>query len=47
MVAKVRLQHVNGEGDNESKLLLPNILFTIFIAAMNSIKHTLRNFFKC
>ena len=47
MVAKVTLQHVNGEEDNESKLLLPNIFFTIFIAAINSMKHSLRNFFEC
>ena len=39
------LEHVNEEEDNESKLesklLLPNILFTIFIATINPIKHTL------
>ena len=35
------LEHVHGEEDNESKLLLPNILFTIFIATINPMKHTL------
>ena len=41
MVAKVRYQHVNGEEDAESKLSLPNILFNIFIATINPIKHIL------
>ena len=35
------LERVNEEEDNESKLLLPNILFTIFIATINPTKHTL------
>ena len=35
------LKHVNEVEDNESKLLLPNILFTIFIATINPMKHTL------
>ena len=35
------LKHINGEKDNESKLLLPNILHTIFIATINLMKHTL------
>ena len=37
------LKHVNEEEDNESKLLLPNILFTNFIATINPMKHH-RNF---
>ena len=40
-VAKVRYRHVNGEEDSESKLSLPNILFTTFIIAINPMKHTL------
>ena len=40
-VAKVRYHHVNGEKDTESKLSLSNILFTTFIVAINSMKHTL------
>ena len=36
------LEHVKGEEDNVSKLLLPNILFSIFIAMINPMKHTLR-----
>ena len=35
MVAKDRYQHINGGEDNELKLLLHNILFTIFIVAIN------------
>ena len=35
------LEHVNGEEDNESKLLLPNILFNIFISTINPMIHTL------
>ena len=35
------LEHVNGEEGKESKLLLPNILFTIFITTINPMKHTL------
>ena len=38
------LEHVNGEEDNVSKLLMSNILFTIFIAIINLIKHTLEIF---